>query len=314
MSSLYGIEEGLAMRIVEGIEIFNVTGYIGARMLTELGASTFPAHDARALSRYCEDLDISSMFHFTPLPLSLRTAQLRAIRNKLTIMESDTTEAELCSLSEVLFCLTCMSFKAFVVDRGSKSNVACGFVGIPNVVYDSFRSKLQCRQCTVSSRLFRFEMIGMAVRVGTHTHILCTDCSSITILDPFAYVGSEYVCRLCVTRRLQDTHRALSHLNECPVPSCARHPASDPTCSHIAVTDDTNGGVPRVVAFCRQHRYLANRVARSTTIFSELLAGIDDCMKDAARAPSRTHARTTGSAGISTSRRHPAFRHSGVLP
>jgi hypothetical protein len=307
MTTHYGIEVGLAARIVEGIDIFNITGYIGSRMRAELGAATLPTATAMALSRYCEDIDISSMFNFVPLPWSIRVAQLDAIRRKFTIMEYDTNEAELCALSDVFFCLACMSFKAFVVENASNASVACGFVGTPNVVYDYFNKQLKCRHCTSASRMFRFQLAGMAVRVGQHTHVLCTDCSSVTFLDPFAYKGDEYVCGACSVRRKAEASVAVFQVDSCPVPSCSRPMPTGASSHQLSVTDDTAGGCHRVVVFCRQHRYIAARIARSTTVLSELLERVDLAIKDAG-APSRRSGLSSARRGVSTQKLHPALR------
>jgi hypothetical protein len=284
MHAFYGVDKELAEVIAEGLDIYCATGYIASRMLSVLQHNTLPATQAAAISRYCEDADISSMFHFVSLPDSIRRGQLQALRNKFAILPHTTNEQELSDLSEVLFCLTCMSFKAFVVESAENGVVACGFVGIPNVVHDLNTDQVLCRQCVQDSRMFRFRLVGMAVRVGRNTHIICTGCAAITILDPFAYKSDEYVCVTCVQKRMLARQNAMLQLDYCPVVSCKKKLPKETGWQHIVVQDDITSDEVRIVAFCRQHRYVASQVAKHTNILSEILNSIDGISKDAQMA------------------------------
>jgi hypothetical protein len=280
LQTIYHIPAAVAATVTRGLYVYNATGYVTEELLLVLEDPSMPESVADAMSRYCEDTDISSMFHFVALPEALRVAQLQALQRKFAIMPGDTDDTELRNLSEVYFCLTCMSFKAFVVESATAGIVACGSVGVPNVVYDYADSTLQCRQCVQQTRMFRFCMAGMIVRVGRHNHILCTVCGSITILDPLAYRGDAYACATCVHAQLFKEQRDVFQLELCALPECSKKLPRDNAGHYMVVCDDTADGATRIVAFCRAHRNMADQVRKNTDVLTEINTAIVELIKE----------------------------------
>jgi hypothetical protein len=282
MQSEYGISAATAKCVVDSLYEYRATGYVAGELLRTLSSTELSTADARALSLYCEDVDISSLFHFAPLPNSLRDSQLEAIRRKFNISKDNTDEAELQRLSEIYFCLGCMATKAFVVENTDAGHVACGSIGIPHVVFNADKKEVECRQCTHASRLFRVTMAGMVVRIGRHSHILCTDCGSITLLDPFATCGNEYICGTCKRKRIATKQREFFQLDVCALTGCDQKLPRD---THdLLVTDDT--GVQRIVAYCKMHKSMAEQMHKMTTVVSEMNTAIIRIIEDNA-APRR---------------------------
>jgi len=301
----YAVPVAVATCIANGMHYYFATGYVSHSMVSLLENESLDPVMCASLSRYCDDITLSSTFHFMRLPESLRLAQLQAIRRKYDIIQSETSEEQLTALSEVYYCLSCASFKAFVVHNAVDGLVSCGFVGIPEVVYDERACGIKCRQCVEKTQMFRFCMAGLVARIGRDTHVICTCCGSLTIFDPFSYTGDEYICATCIHRRVFAKQRSVYQLENCPLPDCKQKLPKDNTGHFIVVQDDA--GERRIVAYCRTHRYFAEQVARNTTVLSEINTAVIGLITDTL-APSAPRASRSDIARHSNSaRRFVAF-------
>lgn len=282
MQQFYGVSPATAKAVIDGLMQYRATGYVSGQLVTHLSSDTLSDDDARALSIYCSDIDISALFHFVPLPDDIRLAQLEALRRKYQIHASNTCETELINLSEVYFCLTCMSTKAFVVESAALGHVGCGSVGIPHVVFNNDTRQLECRQCVDKTHMFRFTMAGILARIGKTLHCICTECASICVFDAFAYRGDEYVCATCCQRRISRRQSEFYRVEQCALGFCDKKLPKDGMGSDLLVIDDTTQPshveTQRVVAYCSRHRRLANQVHKTTQRLSEMNATIETLM------------------------------------
>ena len=280
MQKYYGISPATAHCVVMGLHEYRATGYVCADFFDTLNSPSLSQEDADALSVYCDDIDISALFHFVPLPDELRQEQLQAIRRKYCIQEDDSDETELGNLAEVYFCLTCMSTKAFVVESPEDGLIACGSVGIPHVVYNNSTHQLECRQCTDKSKMFRFSLAGIMARIGKRLHIICSECASICLMDITSYSGNSYICATCVQNAITKRQREFDQTDVCAMEHCKTKLPRDASCHTMLVIDDSKNNEPHVVGYCYTHRMMATMVHRTTNILSEINSAVVELIKE----------------------------------